>query len=262
MGLSGTPGGPFSCRGRRPTAIDLDCVPVITGEELEERLAAVRGAIERAADRAGRDPDRVEVLPVTKGHPVELLRAVADAGLPAVGENRVPEARAKQLVLGSRLGLRWHLIGHLQRNKAGPAIDGFDVIESVASTRLANRLSKVAQERERIVEVLVQVNVSGEDAKSGVRPDDAVASVREMCALPRLRLTGVMTMAPFTSDEATLRATFAGARRLMERCADEVEGFEPFHLSMGMSNDFAIAVEEGATRLRLGTTLFGERPTP
>ena len=179
---------------------------------LEERLASVRERIARAAQRAGRDPAAVEVLPVTKGHAPELLRIVAGSGLSMIGENRVAEAEHKRSVLGGRVGLRWHMIGHLQRNKAATAVELFDVIESVDSVRLARRLSLMAERQGREdLEVLVQVNTSGEDVKSGFPPSEAIAGVNEICALPRLRVAGLMTMAPFTTDQAWLRDTFRKA---------------------------------------------------
>lgn len=182
-----------------------------------------------------------------------------EAGFRAIGENRTAEAAAKREELGP-LDLRWHMVGHLQRNKAAKAIETFDTIESVDSFRLAARLDRVAaQAGLPRLEVLVQVNTSGDPAKGGFSPDDAVEEIGRICALERLHVDGLMTMAPFTDEEGVLRRTFAATRRLLERCRTEVAGFGGTVLSMGMSNDFEVAVEEGATRLRLGTVLFGER---
>ncbi|MFQ5689913.1 MAG: YggS family pyridoxal phosphate-dependent enzyme [Gemmatimonadota bacterium] len=229
-------------------------------EGLTDRLERVRERIARAAERGGRDPDRVEVLPVTKGHPASLVRAVAEAGLGRVGENRVQEAEEKRALWGD-LGLEWHMIGHLQRNKARRAVKLFDVIESVDTVRLARRLSREAEDLgRRELPVLVQVNAAGERQKSGFALEALEGGLAEICDLPRLRVIGLMTMAPLTPDEAILRRTFRETRRLFEEVAPAVSGFEPRVLSMGMSNDFEIAVEEGSTRLRLGTSLFGERP--
>ncbi len=227
--------------------------------DLETRLSGVRETIARAAERAGRSPDEIEILPITKGHPASLIQRVAAAGLAAVGENRVAEAEEKQALLGST-GLRWHMVGHLQRNKAAKALQLFDVIESVDSARLAARLQAVAQVAGLTeVEVLAQINTSGESAKSGFDGERALDEIGRMCELEPLRVDGLMTMAPFTSDEAVLRRTFAAVRDLLDRCRREIDRFDGTVLSMGMSNDFEIAVEEGATRLRLGTVLFGER---
>jgi len=227
--------------------------------DLETRLSGVRETIARAAERAGRSPDEIDILPITKGHPASLIQRVATAGLAAVGENRVAEAEEKQALLGST-GLRWHMVGHLQRNKAAKALQLFDVIETVDSARLAARLQAVAQAGGLTdVEVLAQVNTSGEAAKSGFDAERALDEIGRMCELEPLRVDGLMTMAPFTSDEAVLRRTFGAVRDLLDRCRREIDRFDGTVLSMGMSNDFEIAVEEGATRLRLGTVLFGER---
>ncbi len=238
----------------------------VTREELEERLERVRARIAGAAERAGRDPAEVEILPITKGHPAYVSRLVTELGLPAVGENRVGEAEEKRALLGGDLGLRWHMVGHVQRRKASRAVALFEVVESVDSLRLAGRLSREAAEarggEDGGLEVLVQVNASGEATKGGFAPDEVPAAAAEIAALPGLRAVGLMTMAPLTDDEETLRRTFRCTRDLLERCAEAGGGgFERGVLSMGMSNDFEIAVEEGSTRVRLGTVLLGERPT-
>ena len=245
----------------------VDCSDVIR-DRLEERLAEVRHRIANAAERAGRESASVEILPVTKGHPVDAILLVAEVGLGRIGENRVPEAEQKRAALAgsaalaSFAGLAWHLIGHLQRNKARRAVAVFDVIESVDSIRLAGRLSHLVVEEARDdLEILVQVNAAREAAKSGLTLDEAPDALAEICEMPGLKVAGLMTMAPLTSDEVILRETFRNTRRLSERCAQEIERFESRVLSMGMSNDFEIAVEEGSTRLRLGTVLLGERPT-
>jgi len=223
-------------------------------------LANVQARVERAAGRAGRDPALVEVLPVTKGHPPAAVEAVAAAGFSCVGENRVPEAASKQERLGGRVGLLWHMIGRLQRNKARKALGLFDVFEAVDSVRLAQTLSRIVEEEGRgPADILVEVNASGEEAKAGLALSDALDDLRDICRLRGLRVSGLMTMAPYTDDEQVLRATFRGVRELAERCADEIPAFEGRVLSMGMSNDFEIAIEEGSTRVRLGTVLLGER---
>ncbi len=229
-----------------------------------QRLERVRADLSEAAARAGRDPGGVEILPVTKGHPGSAIRAVAGTDLGRVAENRVGEAEGKLEELG-RMGLSWHMVGHLQRNKARRAVETFDVVESVDSRRLARELEREARKAGRDeLEVLCQVNTSGEEAKGGfpVAEDEgeALAGVAEVCEQSRLRVRGLMTMAPLTDDESVLRTTFRRCRRFGRRCADGLSGFEPDVLSMGMSNDYEIAVEEGSTRLRLGTALFGERP--
>ncbi len=192
-----------------------------------------------AAERFGRPGSDVLVLPVTKGHPPAVVAAVAEAGFEAIGENRVAEAEAKMEARG-RAGLRWHMIGHLQRNKARRAIATFDVIESVDSVRLGERLQLEAERANRAeVPILVQVNAGGEEQKSGLDPAETVDAVGALLDLGRVSVRGLMAMAPLTADERVLRGQT---------------------LSMGMSNDFVIAVEEGSTEVRLGTVLLGERP--
>ena len=202
----------------------------------------------------------MSVLPITKGHAPAVLVAVAGAGFEAIGENRVAEAEAKLAELG-RLGVRWHMIGHLQRNKAGRAIGTFDAIESVDSVRLARRLQSEAEKTERAsVPVLVQVNAGGEAQKSGLEPEQLLDAIGPMLELGRIRVQGLMTMAPLTAEERVLRRAFTTARDCLARCQAELPGFDGRTLSMGMSNDFEIAVEEGSTEVRLGTVLLGERP--
>jgi hypothetical protein len=228
--------------------------------QLRDRVNRVREAIEGAAARVGRAASDVLLLPVTKGHRAEIIRAVAELGFDAIGENRVGEAERKQAELG-RMGMRWHMIGHLQRNKAGRAVELFDAIESVDSIRLARRLQLDAERRALgELAVLVQVNAGGEEQKGGFEPDELVDAVGRILELDRLRVDGLMTMAPYTEDEKVLRQTFIRTRECLERCRREIPDFLGSHLSMGMSNDFEIAVEEGSTELRLGTVLLGERP--
>jgi len=225
--------------------------------EIQVRLSEIRERIERARERAG-SAREVGIVAVTKTQPVPVLEAALAAGLKDLGENRVQELETKVEALG-RDRCSWHLIGHLQRNKVRQAVPLFDLIHSIDSLRLAEALSAEAVRTGGVVEGLVQVNTSGEESKYGLAPEEVVDVVGEMAELPGLRLVGVMTMAPFTSDESVLRRTFAGARELFERCGREVSGFEARHLSMGMSNDYEVAVEEGSTLVRLGTVLFGER---
>jgi len=229
-----------------------------------DRLQRVREDVREAAARADRDPGEVEILPVTKGHPASVIHLVAESDLGRVAENRVGEAEQKLEEVG-RLNLDWHMVGHLQRNKAGRAVEVFDVIESVDSRRLARKLEREAHEAGREeVEVLCQVNTSGEESKGGFQvatdEEGALEGVAEVCRQERLRVRGLMTMAPLTDEESVLRETFRVCRRFARRCGDELSDFDPDVLSMGMSNDYEIAVEEGSTRLRLGTALFGERP--
>jgi PLP dependent protein len=228
-------------------------------ERLRESVPRVREEIAAALARAGRS-DEVRIVAVTKGHPLEAVAAAVRAGLPDVGENRVQELESKRAEYGGALAQpSWHLIGHLQRNKARLAVSLSDMIQSVDSGRLAAELSKEAVRAGRTVRVLVQVNVSGEETKGGFDAARAVQEIARVVALPGLRCEGLMTMAPFVDDEAVLRGTFAGARQLLERCVSEGLPLAGRELSMGMSHDYVVAVEEGSTMVRLGTVLLGER---
>jgi PLP dependent protein len=221
-------------------------------EALPERLAQVRAEIARRA------PQPVTIVAVTKGFGVEAVRASVAAGLLDVGENRVQEAVQKQEELGAgsqELGIRWHLIGHLQRNKAKLVPGRFEMVHSVDSLALATELDKRASSG---VRVLLQVNVAREAQKTGCAPEEARTLARQLSALGNLRLEGLMTMAPLTDDEELQRRTFRGLRILRDTIQKE-DGIWLPTLSMGMSGDYATAVVEGATVIRLGTVLFGAR---
>ena len=227
-------------------------------ERLERTLPEIRQRISQALQRTGRFDDAVTLVAVTKGHPVEAMHAAREAGLHVIGESRVQEARAKWESAGD-LGLEWHLVGHLQRNKVRDALEVFSLVHSVDSLRLARAMAAEAEKQGRAADILIQVNASGEAAKYGFPVAEGLAFVREVCTLEYLRVLGLMTMAPFTDDEKVLRETFRSTRELYERCRDEVENFEARHISMGMTNDYEIAVEEGSSMVRLGTVLFGEQ---
>jgi PLP dependent protein len=225
---------------------------------LAENLPGIRERVAGAAARAGRDPESVRIIPVTKGHPVEAVEAVVDAGFDEVGENRVEELERKARALEGR-GIRWHMIGHLQSRKAPQAREFSHLLHSLDSVRLAERLDRVAAEGADPFPVLIQVNTSGESAKYGFTPGEAIPALGRILELPGLRVEGFMTMAPYTDDEGVLRGTFRRLRELQERARNEVAGYGGRELSMGMSNDYELAVEEGSTMLRLGTVLLGER---
>ena len=226
---------------------------------LAGRLAEVRERIERARERAGHG-HAVGLVAVTKTHPPDVVRAAIAAGVADAGENRVQELEQKVEALG-RNAVRWHLIGHLQRNKAAKAVALADLIHSLDSLRLAEALSAEAEKAGATVRALVQVNTSGEGTKGGFPAGEAVDAIGRILALPGVKVEGLMTMAPFTDDMDVVRRTFRATRELAARAAREVAGFVPTHLSMGMSNDFEIAVEEGATLVRVGSLIFGERGT-
>jgi pyridoxal phosphate enzyme (YggS family) len=222
-------------------------------QDLAVQVAEVRERIEAAVVRGGHR-QQVTIVAVTKTYGPEAVRAAWEAGVRDVGENRVQEAIAKMEAVD--VPVRWHLIGHLQRNKA-KAADSFALVHSMDSSRLADALCGVGIARGRPLDVLVQVNSSGEESKGGYTPDELLVEAERLTTLTGVRVRGVMTMAPLTNDERVLRATFAGARAARQLLADV--GHPAVELSMGMSNDYEIAVEEGATMVRLGTVLFGAR---
>lgn len=226
----------------------------MTYEGLSRRLAQVREQIGRS-QRVGGWAHDVVIVAVTKGHGPEAVGAALAAGLVDIGENRVQEALAKQAAVGP-IGATWHLIGSLQRNKARQAVGRFGLIHSVDRAELIDELEKRVAPGLRQA-VLVEVNCSGESQKGGVEPDQARALVDRVLGIPALEFRGLMTMAALTGDEQIQRAAFGRLRRLKE--ALERDRIMAPELSMGMSGDFTIAVEEGATMVRLGTILFGER---
>jgi pyridoxal phosphate enzyme (YggS family) len=221
--------------------------------DVARRVRAARERIEAARVRGGHGQE-VTLVAVTKTHGVEAVLAAHAAGVHDVGENRVQEAEAKRAE--TTVPVRWHLIGHVQRNKASSAVT-FDLVHSLDSDRLAAALNTAAEQAGRVCDVLLQVNVSGEESKFGVPAADVAAFADRLQSQRALRVCGVMTMAPFDADEGTLRRVFAGARECGARV--RAAGHPGTILSMGMSGDFEIAVEEGATHVRLGTMLFGER---
>ena len=228
-------------------------------KSVEEILEEVNAKIAAACAKAGRRTEDVEVIAVTKTHGPEVVEEAWRAGLRIVGENKVQEAAWKQPLAIS--GPDWHLIGHLQKNKVRPALGLFSTFHSVDSLALVERIQRVAEEMGAYPKILLEVNMSGERSKDGMRPAEVPAVVEAALKCPNLTLEGFMTMAPFTPPEKIeeTRPVFAGLREL--RDAMEVEFGATFpRLSMGMTNDYTIAVEEGATWVRLGTVLFGERP--
>ena len=226
--------------------------------DFKEILDEVRGRIDAACRRVGRDPSEVEIVAVTKTHGEEVVRAARDAGLRIVGENKVQEAAWKKPA--SVGGMEWHLIGHLQSNKVRAALELFDYIHSVDSTKLLDRIQMIADACGFSPRVLLEVNVSGEKSKSGMRPEEVesvVTHCREAC--PRVTVEGLMTMAPFSENAEDARPFFRALRELRDR-VERSCGVGLPRLSMGMSGDYEVAVEEGATWVRLGTVLFGDRP--
>ncbi len=225
-------------------------------ESIEANVREVRERIERACDRAGRGADEVIIVGVTKTFGPEMVDALVDAGVRDIGESRVQEFQEKKPRVTRPC--RWHFVGTLQRNKAGKAIGEFELIHSVDGLRLAEALSRLGRERGVTTRMLLEVNTSGESTKRGFTPDELVDAVGEIAVLPELSLDGLMTVGPFTDDPARIRRSFETLRNLRER-AEQALGRPLRHLSMGMSDDFETAVEEGATMVRLGRILLGER---
>jgi pyridoxal phosphate enzyme (YggS family) len=223
----------------------------------------VRERIARAATDAGRDPASVRLLVATKTQPAEAVLAAVAAGVDLVGENRVQELVAKAPALHDAVAtgrLRTHLIGHLQSNKVNAVVGLASCVESVDSLALARRLSRRAETVDADLDVMVQVNVSGEESKSGIAPDDAVDLALAVAALPRIHLTGFMTIGARTTDDTTVRRGFACLRDLRDDVRGRVSGTSGAReLSMGMSGDLELAVAEGATIVRVGTAIFGDR---
>ena len=227
--------------------------------ELKDILDEIGGRIAAAAAKGGRKAEDVEIIAVTKTHGPEVVREAWDAGLRVVGENKVQEAAWKKpLSVG---GPDWHLIGHLQKNKVRPALEIFSCLHSVDSVPLIERIQRVAEDMGARPSVLLEVNMSGERSKSGMRPADVPAAVEAVLGCPNVTLEGFMTMAPFVPREKVedTRPVFAGLRELRDAMEARFGAVFP-RLSMGMSGDYEVAVEEGATWVRLGTVLFGERP--
>lgn len=233
-------------------------------DELSERLENVRRRIREAALRADRSEGDVTLIAVSKTHPVELLQLAIEAGARDLGENRVQEADAKITELGREQGVRWHLIGHLQANKARRAVALFDLIHSVDSVALSRRLDRLCAEQGRAeLPVLIQVDLAGEATKSGASAEELPELINALRASKHLRLRGLMALPPFFEDAERVRPFFRRLRELRdlygERGEFDADGGSIGELSMGMSHDFEVAIEEGATLVRVGTAIFGER---
>jgi pyridoxal phosphate enzyme (YggS family) len=229
----------------------------MTESDIRANLAAVQARIAAAARRAGRSPESVLLVAVSKTVGIEGVRAALAAGVPALGENRVQEAREKIAALGRPVP--WHLIGHLQTNKVKDALESFDLIHSVDRLPLAEALSRRAVESGRRADVLVQVNVAEEPQKGGFRTDELRAALETMAGLKGLRLRGLMTIPPLPEDPEDSRPHYRQMSKLLEAARGWGLPGEFAELSMGMSGDFEVGVEEGATIVRVGTAIFGPR---
>lgn len=230
--------------------------------QLAARLAGIRAQIAAAAQRSGRTPDEVKLVAISKTHPASAVRRLIELGAKDFGENRVQEADEKIAEVG-RDKARWHLVGHLQANKARRAVKLFDVIHSVDSIDLARRLDRLCIEEGReTLPVLIQVDLGHEETKSGIEESELTHLVNSLRPLSRVKLVGLMTLPPFFDDPEQSRPFFRRLRELRDQLAPGgAFGDGIGELSMGMTHDFAIAIEEGATMVRIGTAIFGERIT-
>jgi len=225
---------------------------------IKERLEEVRSRMAEAALRAGRDPERVELVAVSKTVDVARIGEGIEAGIRILGENRVQEAEGKIAALGRRV--KWHLVGHLQTNKAKLAVSLFDFIHSLDSTRLAEALERHAGMQGKVLPLLVEVNLAEEESKSGVSPEELPGLLRSVSPLRHLQVQGLMAIPPFLEEAEEVRPYFRRLRELAEEVsALEIGNIDMRHLSMGMSHDFEVAIEEGATLVRIGTAIFGPR---
>jgi PLP dependent protein len=224
---------------------------------ISENLEHVRGQIAQAAAKAGRLENEIELVVITKTHPAEKIREVVEAGHTLFGESRVQEARAKIPELPSNL--RWHFVGHLQKNKIRHALPLFEVFHGVDSLALAQEMNRIAADEGGHPRVLVEVNVAGEGSKFGFKGKALRAEIESLMDLPRLSIEGLMCIPPLADEAEASRKYFAQLRQLRDSLEKEF-GVKLPHLSMGMTQDFLIAVEEGATLVRVGTAIFGERP--
>jgi pyridoxal phosphate enzyme (YggS family) len=221
-----------------------------------DNLAAIQQRIDAACARAGRDPQSVLLLAVSKTQPAAAIEEAVSAGQIFFGESKVQEAKAKIPISPGKA--RWHFIGHLQTNKVRDTVELFETIQSVDSLNLAREISKRCEQAAKQMPVLLEVNVAGESSKFGYPPEKLLAELKELKSLPRLTLQGLMTVPPYVTDPEKARPHFRQLRELKSEC-EEILGYPLPHLSMGMSGDFEIAIEEGATIVRVGTALFGER---
>lgn len=230
---------------------------MIAYEEFVKNVEVLKSRLQNAADRSGRDVEHIRILPVTKTFPIDAVEYCLRYGFKAVGENRVQEVVQKQGDYRSKIG--WELIGHLQSNKVKPTLQHFDVVQSVDSTKLLEKLQRACADVERELPILLQVNAGNDPAKYGIDLDLVDAAVEQTLKCDLLKLEGLMTIAPLSEDPAVARKTFSNLRRTLERINREF-GLKLDQLSMGMTGDLEHAVEEGSTCIRVGTALFGERP--
>jgi pyridoxal phosphate enzyme (YggS family) len=229
-----------------------------TYQRIAQNIAQVRANIAEAAQRAGRAVDEITLVAVSKTMPVDLVKIAYNVGITDVGENRVQEALPKIADFHPE-GLRWHMIGHLQSNKAGKVVEAFAMVQSVDSLHLAQVLNRHAEEVGKRLPVLLEINVAGEASKEGIALAEAPAVAQQIAGLPSLDVQGLMTVAPLVNDPEDVRPVFRSLRLLREQLQQTLPDCSWRHLSMGMTGDYRIAIEEGATIVRIGRAIFGER---
>lgn len=226
--------------------------------QIAKNLAELHKGIEIAAGKVGRNPEEIKLVAVTKTVGLERIKEALEAGVTVVGENRVQEAKSKYDYLPQ--DIEWHLIGSLQTNKVKQAVSMFNLIHSVDRRPLAEEISKQSLKMDKIMDILIQINISGEESKHGADLAEAEELVRYTAALPGVKVKGLMTIAPFVDDPEETRPVFRGLKRVQEDLkAKNIPGIELDYLSMGMTNDFMVAIEEGANIIRVGSGIFGER---
>lgn len=232
--------------------------PIVTEERMAANIAHVHSIIAEAALRVGRAPEEITLIAVSKTMPVELVQMAYNLGVTDFGENRVQEALPKIAAFHPR-GLRWHMIGHLQSNKASKVVSSFYCVHSVDSLHLAQALNRHAAEHGKRFPVLLQINVSGEASKEGMSPAEALELAHQFVALPHIQVEGLMTIAPLVEDAEQVRPVFRELRLLRDQLRTKLPSSPWQHLSMGMTDDYRVAIEEGATIVRIGRAIFGER---
>jgi PLP dependent protein len=224
--------------------------------DFAENLNSVRQRIRAACGRVNRDENSVLLLAVSKTHPAEAIQAAVNCGQFFFGENKIQEAKAKISLCPGKA--RWHFIGHLQSNKVRDAVEFFEMIQSVDSLSLAREISKRCVQAAKTMPILLEVNVAGEASKFGYQPESLLAELKELNALPKIEIHGLMAIPPYATEQEKSRPYFQRLHELKSQC-EQIFGAPLPHLSMGMSGDFEIAIEEGATMVRIGTALFGPR---
>jgi pyridoxal phosphate enzyme (YggS family) len=222
---------------------------------VEDNLKKIWERITKAALRVGRNPEEIELVAVTKTVPQEKIQQALEAGVGILGENRVQEALQKQPLFPAET--KWHLIGHLQRNKVRNVVGRFDLIHSLDSFPLALEINKQSLKQGRTIDTLIQVNVAGEASKFGIKPEELERFVTQVLELPGVKIKGLMTIAPYTPNPETVRPVFRRLKELNDQLSRM--GVSAKYLSMGMSNDFEVAIEEGANLVRIGSSIFGKR---